>query len=94
MEAIDGIQFLTVLLGQDVIDADDITKAIEIAERKSPSAAITLAQRHFAIRYGGGRSMTALTYGKGVRWLAVLRRDQGQNVFLTKAEELQALAGR
>lgn len=90
MDAQNGIQFLIVLFQQGLIDGDDIIKAIEIAGSKSPSASVALSERHFAIKYTG-RTMSSLSYGKGVRWLAMIRRDEGQDAFELKIAELQLL---
>lgn len=54
-------------------------KCVEIARTKSPSAAFDLAARA-AFQAGLGQ-MEALGVAKATRWLAVVRRDHGDQVF-------------
>jgi len=51
-------------------------KFIEIAATKSPSATFDLASRLASIN-----GISALAAGKATRWLAVVRRDHGQEIF-------------
>lgn len=51
-------------------------KFVEIAVTKSPSAAFDLASRLASIN-----GISTLAAGKATRWLAVVRRDYGQQVF-------------
>lgn len=51
-------------------------KFIEIAATKSPSAAFDLASRLASIN-----GISTLAAGKATRWLAVVRRDHGQETF-------------
>lgn len=73
-------------LGQ--LTATDIELAIEIAARKNPSAAVKEAQRQWIFCHPEHRDW-AMGFGKGVRWLALIRRDEGQVAFEVVCEELR-----
>ena len=54
-------------------------KCVEIARDKSPSAAFDLASR--VAMLAGMSQIEALGIAKATRWLAMIRRDHGQEVF-------------
>ena len=83
MNAENGSQFLAMLLGSDEfpMDADDLEEAIKIASKKSPSGAFDAAQRYYITRHGSAVLDGYLAFAKGTRWLAVIRRNQGQAAF-------------
>lgn len=87
MDAKTGITFLTHLRMQGVISSEDIEKAVEIASTKSPSRAIKDGQAH-AYRQNLGGQVQQITFGKGTRWLAMLRRDSGNEIFAINALKL------
>ena len=88
MDARGGVQiFLSLPAAQGRIEAADIEKAIEIASSKSPSASFDVAGLHARIK--GLDQMTGLVFAKGVRWLAMIRRDEGQEVFEKACAELR-----
>jgi len=87
MDAQTGVQFLLLLRQAGKADQQDLEKAVEIAGSKSPSRAIKDAQMHHYLRYGD--QMRALTFGKGTRWLAIIRRDEGDAAFQEKVAELR-----
>ncbi|OGY71107.1 MAG: hypothetical protein A2986_01865 [Candidatus Jacksonbacteria bacterium RIFCSPLOWO2_01_FULL_44_13] len=91
MDAERGHLFLLRLLKDNDIpmDGDDLEKAIEIASRKLPSGAFDEAQRHYITRHGNYVSLGYLTYAKGVRWLAMLRRESGQAAFDAACDALR-----
>lgn len=89
MDARSGVQtFLALPVLQGRLTAEDIEKAIQIASEKSPSGAIRAGQVAFIIAHGSSGQMAALAFGKGCRWLAMVRRDEGQEAFEKAAEEL------
>lgn len=92
MEAKDGIKFLVGLIfhKESQMDFLDLEEAFRIAEKKSPSAAIKIATRYFYARHGS--EVFALGFGKGTRWLSVIRRDEGQAAFEKAREELRLAA--
>ena len=61
-------------------------ECIDIARKKSPSAAFDLAT--FAARKCGISGMQALAVAKATRWLSVIRRDHGEKVFEEAARTL------
>lgn len=54
-------------------------QCLQIARDKSPSASINLA-RLAALQYGVS-GMNAIAAAKATRWLSVIRRDHGEQVF-------------
>jgi len=60
-------------------------KLIEIAATKSPSAAFDLAEA--TARNHGHTLNEALAVAKGVRWLAVIKRDYGEEELQKVTEE-------
>lgn len=90
MEAHEGVQFLAQLLQspQNQMTAADLEEAIRLAGQYSPSSAIDRAGRHYRVAHPSAGQMEALTFGKGVRWLAMVRRDEGQIPFETAVEGL------
>ena len=87
MDARTGVQFLTLLYKEGRVDGKDIEKAIEIAGSKSPSASFDAAGLY--TRLMGKDQMTNLTFAKCTRWLAVIRRDEGEEAFKKAVEELR-----
>lgn len=87
MDAQTGIGFLKILFRDGRADGTNIEKAIEIAGSKSPSASFDAAALH--ARLHGKDQMTSLTFAKGTRWLAVLRRDEGEEAFKKSVVELR-----
>lgn len=95
MDARSGIKFLAVLLSDSryPMDAGDLEEAVRIASNKSPSAAFGMAQRYYASRHGSNVHDGYLGFAKGTRWLAVLRRDEGQAAFDAAVAELREVLG-
>lgn len=90
MDAKEGVQrFLIGLLSvkETTYNATDTEKAIEIASAKSPSAAFNEAQQY--CRFFKSSPIWALGFVKGTRWLAVLRRDLGEQGFKMYVETLR-----
>jgi hypothetical protein len=54
-------------------------QCLAIARNKSPSASINLAR--LAAEQHGVSGMEAIAAAKATRWLAVIRRDHGEQVF-------------
>lgn len=55
------------------------TEFVQIARTKSPSAAFDLAQ--VAAQVHGIAGMEAIAVAKATRWLAMIRRDHGDQVY-------------
>ena len=91
MDAQTGVLFLSLLVQQEKATEGDIEKAIEIAGSKSPSASFKVAQRYFVLQHGTSVQDGYLGFAKGTRWLAIIRRDEGQEAFESKASELREL---
>lgn len=89
MNAEQGVQFLIALIAGKYITPADLEKAIEIAAAKSPSAAFDCAGQYCVM---AGKREYSLAFAKGTRWLAVLRRDQGQSAFEVEVEKFRAQA--
>ncbi|HNU76170.1 MAG TPA: hypothetical protein PKL88_00435 [bacterium] len=87
MDAQTGVRFLLLLKQAGKADQQDLEKAVKIAESESPSRAIKDAQMHHYLRYGD--QVSALGFGKGTRWLAIIRRDDGDAAFHEKVAELE-----
>lgn len=87
MDARTGSAWLTNLRVAGVIEPLDVIEAIMIASRKSPSRAIKDGQA-YAYRNRKGDQMQQLTFGKAVRWLAMLRCEEGDEMFAIRALEL------
>lgn len=79
--------FLVTPAQRGELTEEDIEKAIEIAGSKSPSGSKQLATIHATLR--GLGQWKALNYFKGVRWLAIIRRDEGDAAFQEKVAELR-----
>lgn len=91
MKPLDGIQkFLNGLISQSLMTDDDLQKAIQIAENYQPSSAFKRAQEYWQINKTG-LPISALAFAKGVRWLSMLKRDQGQKVFEAECERLRQI---
>jgi len=92
MDARSGVQrflILPALAGR--LTAADIEQAIHIACEKSPSAAIDSGQVAFMVAHRGANEAVAIGFGKGCRWLAMIRRDEGQEVFGQICSELRQI---
>ncbi|MBU4580292.1 HD domain-containing protein [Patescibacteria group bacterium] len=89
MEAKDGIGFLAVLISQGYMTYADLKEAIRIAEKNSPSSAFDRAARHYGIHYGIVSEQRA--FAKGVRWLAMIRRDESPAAFYEAITRLLAI---
>ena len=91
MEAQDGIQFLILLLKDQryPMDTQDLEAAIKIASRRQPTGAFKEAARHYAARHGSCVASGYLGFAKGTRWLAVLRRDEGEQAFEEICQKLK-----
>lgn len=62
--------------------SDELRKEfVEIAATKSPSSAFDLALRLCRLRFNTIGAMQELGLAKATRWLAVVRRDHGQELF-------------
>lgn len=66
-------------LSHGSVSADLRRQCVEIARLKSPSAAFASAQR--AALLAGFGQMEQIGVAKVTRWLAVIRRDHGQEKF-------------
>jgi hypothetical protein len=87
MDAQEGVIFLLRLNQAGKADRDDLEKAIQLAGSNSPARAIKEAKLYYRTKYGG--EWDALSFGKGVRWLAIIRRGEGAAAFQKKAAELK-----
>lgn len=87
---IDRFLFGLMVNRQSDFTSADLGKAIEIAGNYSPSAAFDRARTYWQRTHCNGE-MIALAFAKGVRWLAMLRRDEGQAAFDVKCQELRNL---
>ena len=67
------------------LSEEEAAQGIKIASSSAPSSAFKEAQAAFF----GQSAMAAINYGKAVRWLAVLRRDEGEAAFLAAADEIR-----
>ncbi len=79
MEAKDGIGFLAFLISSGRMTYTDLKEAIGIAEKNSPSSAFDRAERYYGVKYGIINDQRA--FAKGVRWLAMIRRDESPEAF-------------
>ncbi len=69
--------------------SDELRKeCIDIAREKSPSSAFDLTS--IATRKHGVDGMQAIGVAKATRWLAVIRRDHGDNIFNEAVRTLTA----
>lgn len=93
MDAQRGSNFLAILLLNDEIpmNGDDLEEAIQIAGSKSPSSAFGAAQRYYIVKHGSAVLNGYLGFAKGARWLAMIRRDEGQKAFEVKVNEMRQL---
>ena len=93
MDAQTGSNFLAILFVQDQfpMNGDDLEEAIRIASVKSPSAAFDAGQRYYILKHGSAVLDGYLGFAKGVRWLAMIRRDEGRVAFETRVSELRQL---
>ena len=93
MDAQTGKGFLTLLLNQRLMGKDDLEEAIKIASEKSPTGAFRSAGIYFVGKHGTGIYNGYLAFQKGTRWLAMIRRDEGQAAFDAAVAELRQSAG-
>lgn len=95
MDARTGARTLVLLLAnyRGPTDAADFEKAIGIAREKSPSAAFDAAMKYYQSRHGATAQMQALGFAKSTRWLAVLRRKEGDKAFSDVVAELRKATG-
>tara|TARA_Y100000310_G_scaffold213371_1_gene214321 strand:+ start:3277 stop:3555 length:279 start_codon:yes stop_codon:yes gene_type:complete len=63
-------------------------ECVAIAREKSPSSAFDLAS--IAARQRGMAGMQVIGVAKATRWLAVIRRDHGDNIFNEAVRTLSA----
>lgn len=91
LDAQRGSNFLAILFLQDQypMDGDDLEEAIRIASVKSPSSAFDAAQRYYVMKHGSAVLNGYLGFAKSTRWLAMIRRDEGQMTFDRKVNELR-----
>lgn len=92
MDARTGINFLRLLLTQGLMDDADLEEAIRIAGEKSPTGSFKAGQLYFIGKHGMNTSDGYLAFAKGTRWLAVLRRDDGQKTYDGAVEDLRTFA--
>ena len=94
MDAQAGIQFLSLLLSSSghPMDETDLEKAIEIASRREPTGAFKEAGFHYCRRHGMSVDNGYLAFQKGTRWLAMVRRDEGDKKFQQACESLRKTA--
>ena len=93
MDAHTGANFLLQLLlgDQYPMDGDDLEEAIRIAGEKMPKSAFNEARRYYTLRHGNSTLNGSVGFAKGTRWLAMIRRDEGQMAFEKKVAELRQL---
>lgn len=84
-EGVRALLFVGKALGQ--LSADDVELAIKIARVKNPSSAYSRAAHGWHLRHPGSLGETG--FAKGTRWLAIIRRDEGQTAFVVVCEELR-----
>ena len=79
--------FLSEPLGRGQLDAEAIETAIELADQFAPSKAFDRArdwwQRQHSSEWHG------LGFAKGVRWLAMLRRDSDEKTYTAACHQLR-----
>lgn len=91
MDSHTGSWFLVQLISHPEcpMDAADLEQAITIAKDASHSGAYKQAEAYWTRRYGSSTLNGQIKFGKGTRWLAVLRLDEGQQRFEQMADELR-----
>lgn|GEM_PF-2351283 len=88
MDAQTGKQFLINLLASDYpMDITDLEKAIEIAKEKNPTGAFKEAGRYYYMKYSN--TIGQLSFSKGTRWLAMIRRQNGEQAFKQACTDLR-----
>ncbi len=88
MTASQGVE--TFLLGParaGRLSCDAAEEAIDLASTYAPSSAFDRAQQWWQ-RCGTSNQWSALGFAKGVRWLAMLRRDGDTKIFDTVCHQL------
>lgn len=91
MEAHQGFRvFFGRLLASGKMTAEQLKTAIRIAATKAPSAAFDAPTRSH--EFLGLGVMEKMALQKGCRWLALIRRDEGDAAFNRACDELRAMA--
>jgi len=90
MKAQDGVIFLSALLREPSsgMTDEDLEEAIRLAGQYSPSAVFNRAATYWQSRHGQVGHLS-LGFAKGTRWLAMIRRDEGQQAFEQTADRLR-----
>lgn len=91
MDSHTGSWFLIQLISHPEcpMTAADLEQAIAIAKDASHSGAFKQAKAYWTRWYGSSTLNGQIKFGKGTRWLAVLRQDEGQQKFEQMAAELR-----
>lgn len=95
MEAEQGANFLLLILfdGCYPMDGSDLEEAIRVAGEQSVKRAFKDAQQHYKLRHGSSDLNGSLGFAKGIRWLAMIRRDEGTVAFDGKVSALYNARG-
>jgi hypothetical protein len=90
MKAQDGVMFLSALLQspESEMTTADLEEAVRLAGQYSPSAVFNRAAQYWQSVHGE-RGFYYLGFAKGTRWLAMIRRDEGQLAFEQAAERIR-----
>ena len=93
MTAREGILFLVRLhqSSPGAMAQEDWHQAFEIVASNGSSASFKAAQRYYGSKHSG--SLEALAFAKGVRWLSILRQEEGEQAFKEVCEQLLVAAG-
>ena len=75
--------------GMSALTPDDVDALVAIAGRTSPSGAVVQAETYLALHQPDlyRDQMLALLIARATRWLAVIRRDEGEEAFRRAAQE-------
>ena len=82
MRARDGMQFLL------SFPREERQKAIDLAGGYAPSSAFRQAGMFYVLAHPDRGGHWELAFAKGARWLAVLRRDEGEEAFREASQEI------
>lgn len=93
MKAREGMLFLVRLhqSSETAMALEDWDQAFEIAGNNGSSASFKAARRYYASKHSG--SLETLAFSKGVRWLSILRQEEGEQAFKEACEQLLIAAG-
>ena len=93
MEAREGVLFLVRLYqsSKQAMTAEDWSQAFEIAASNGSSASFKAAERYYDSRHSD--SLATRGFAKGVRWLSILRQQEGEQAFKEVCEQLLVSAG-